>query len=193
VQELERFLAAARNAPFSYPERGATRADAPAGYDHDHNRLRLGSGEALFERARLALERWEHFPPAWSRVHPRTSAPQVGASVCVAFHLFGLWWLNAARIVYRLDEAGPTRRAGFAYGTLSCHVERGEECFRIDREPDGSVWYDLGAFSRPAWWPVRLAKPLVRRLQARFVRDSQAALRAALRPVTDSAPPRGAE
>ena len=45
---------------------------------------------------------------------------------------------------------------------------------------DGSVWYDVRAFSRPRYWPVRLAKRIARRLQARFVRDSKAAMRAAV-------------
>ena len=116
-----------------------------------------------------------------------------GGTVCVAFHVLGAWWLNAARIVYRLEEEAPLHRSGFAYGTLTCHVERGEECFSVEWRPDDSVWYDLCAFSRPAFWPVRLARPLARALQRRFVRDSQAALLAALGPLADSTPAPRAE
>ena len=31
----------------------------------------------------------------------------------------GFWWLNACRIVYVVDEAGPITQFGFAYGTLA--------------------------------------------------------------------------
>jgi uncharacterized protein (UPF0548 family) len=179
VPELEHFLALARRAELSYVERGSTRSNLPSGYDHDHNRVRLGAGHELFGRARRALEDWRHFPPAWSLVHPATR-PAEDATVCVAFRVLGLWWLNAARIVYRLAPHDPARHAGFAYGTLPCHIERGEECFHVVWEQDDSVWYDLRAFSRPSWWPARLGKPLVRALQRRFVRDSQTALRAAV-------------
>ena len=174
--DLRGFLEAARRAGFSYPEVGATRDNEPAGYDHDHTCVRLGSGAALFERARQALRRWAMFPPTWSRVVSDGASQTEGETVCVVFHLLGAWWLNAARIVYVLDERGTERRSGFAYGTLTCHVERGEECFRIDMRGDDSVWYDLRAFSRPAFWAARLAKPLTRALQRRFVRASQAAM-----------------
>jgi uncharacterized protein (UPF0548 family) len=179
--EVRAFLEAARRAPFSYPERGATRASLPPGYDHDHNRVRLGAGGAVFERARDALHRWAMFPPAWSRVEPRAPIAE-GESVTVLFHLLGGWWLNACRIVYVLDEAEPVRRSGFAYGTLSCHVERGEERFSVEMLADSSVWYDLRAFSRPRAWPVRLARPVARAFQRRFVRDSLAAMRTVVAP-----------
>lgn len=178
-EEVRRFLEAARRTPFSYPERGATREQAPSGYDHDHNRVRLGAGRETFERARAALRRWAMFPPAWSRVEMHGAAIAEGATVCVIFHLLGLWWLNACRIVYELEEEAPVRRSGFAYGTLACHVERGEERFSVEWLADDSVWYDLRAFSRPSLLAARLARPMTRALQRRFVRDSQAAMVAA--------------
>ncbi len=73
------------------------------------------------------------------------------------------------------------RRFGFAYGTLPAHVEQGEERFTVERHANGEVWYDLRAFSKPRYWPVRIGKPLARRLQRRFVRDSQRAMLAAVK------------
>lgn len=175
---LLRFLEAARRAPFSYPERGATRADAPPGYDHDHNRVRLGAGRETFERARAALHGWAMFPP-WTRVVSVAPIAE-GETVAILFHLLGVWWLNACRIVYVQEEPGPLRCSGFAYGTLGCHVERGEERFRVEWLADDSVWYDIRAFSRPAFLGARLARPVARALQRRFVRDSQAAMRASV-------------
>lgn len=179
-EERLRFLADATDEPFSYPELGASKAGAPRGYDLDHNRVRLGTGRATYERARAALRRWAMFPPGWTRVVHREAALAPGQTVCVQFHLLGLWWLNALRIVYVLDESEPVRRYGFAYGTLACHVECGEERFSVEWLADDSVWYDLYAFSRPELWAARMARPVARALQRRFVRDSQAALCAAV-------------
>ncbi len=100
--------------------------------------------------------------------------------MAVLAHLFGLWWLNACQIVYVVDDAGPMTRYGFAYGTLPAHAESGEERFMIEWDrPDGNVWYDILAFSRPNYVLTRLGYPLVRRIQKKFARDSAAAMHAA--------------
>jgi uncharacterized protein (UPF0548 family) len=89
----------------------------------------------------------------------------------------GVWWLNACRIVYAVDEAGPISKFGFAYGTLPGHVESGEERFLVEWDRgDDAVWYDILAFSRPHHVLTRLGYPVVRRLQRRFGRDSAAAM-----------------
>lgn len=160
-------------------------ADELPGYDVDHNRVRIGEGRGVFGRAVEALGRWDQFPAPWTRVLAPDGTPRPavreGAEVAVLIHAAGLWWLNGARIVYTLDEEEPVRRAGFAYGTLPGHVERGEERFSVELLGDGSVWYDVLAFSRPRYWMTRLAYPLARRLQRRFVVASQAAMRQAVR------------
>lgn len=70
-------------------------------------------------------------------------------------------------------------RFGFAYGTLPGHVECGEERFLVECDDDGTVWYDVQAFSRPMHILTKLGYPLVRRLQKRFVRESAEAMRRA--------------
>lgn len=91
--------------------------------------------------------------------------------------VFGLWWLNASRIAYVVDEVGPTVRFGFAYGTLPGHAESGEERFLIEWDrADDCVWYDILAFSHPNYFVTRRGYPLVRRLRKRFARDSAAAM-----------------
>jgi len=92
-----------------------------------------------------------------------------------------VWFLNAARIVYVIDEP---RRFGFAYGTLPGHAERGEERFLIEWLTDDTVWYDLDAISRPRYWAARVAYPVARRLQRRFARLSKASMAAAVAPRT---------
>jgi len=85
--------------------------------------------------------------------------------------------LNASRIVYTIDGGDDVRRFGFAYGTLADHVESGEERFSVEwRRQDGSVWYDLLAFSRPRHPLAKLGTPVGRALQRRFARDSLQAM-----------------
>lgn len=176
-QVIHSFLSRQRQEPFSYPEVGQSRSGTPAGYDLDHNRVRLGEGPAVFEAACAALRRWEMFPGPWTRIEPADTPIVEGNVVAMVAQTLGVWWLNACRIVYVLDETEPVRRFGFAYGTLTGHVECGEERFSVELLADASVWYDVRAFSRPRYWPVRLAYPLVRRIQRRFVRESQAAMK----------------
>ena len=89
----------------------------------------------------------------------------------------GLWWLNACRIVYVINERTPARRFGFAYGTLPGHVACGEERFTVEWDEHDVVSYAIMAFSRPRYWMARLGYPLARRLQKRFVVESQAVMR----------------
>ncbi|MFZ9683568.1 MAG: DUF1990 family protein, partial [Cephaloticoccus sp.] len=99
-----------------------------------------------------------------------------GLTVAMEAQTLGLWWLNVCRVVYVVDEGAPVRRRGFAYGMLEAHVEQGEELFTVEQWADGTDWYRVQAFSRPRYWPVRVAAPLARVLQRKFVRDSQAAM-----------------
>jgi len=172
------WLADIRDGPFTYPDVGATRdGRSPAGFNVDHLRTRIGTGELAFDRACDAIRRWVMFPQPWTHIQPTDAPIAVGQTVAVTARAFGLWWLNAARIVYVIDEAEPVRRFGFAYGTLPQHVESGEERFTVELHPDGGVWYDLLAFSRPRYWLTRLGYPFARRLQRRFREESAAAMK----------------
>lgn len=177
--DIQHFLAAQAQLPFSYPEVGQSTGGPPRGYDLDHNRALLGSGPAVFDAACAALRRWQMFPAPWTQILPKDSPIQAGTVVAMLARAFGLWWLNACRIVHVIDEMEPVRRFGFAYGTLPGHVECGEERFTVEWLADDSVWYDLRAFSRSRHWLVRLAYPLARRLQKRFIAESKAAMQRA--------------
>src|ERR1044071_6475009 len=67
-RRIERFLAAQRDRPFSYAAVGASRAQPPAGYTLDHNRIQLGAGSATFAQAVAALRRWDMFRLGWVRL-----------------------------------------------------------------------------------------------------------------------------
>ena len=174
---IARFLDSQRAASFSYPETGATSHLPPAGYDVDHNRVWLGAGRETLERGIAAVRRWTMFDLGWVELHRRDTRIEVGATVAVLASCVAVWSLNAARIVYVVEEE---RRFGFAYGTLEDHVEQGEERFLVEMFPDGSVWYDILALSRPRHWAARMGYPLTRRLQRRFARDSMAAMALAI-------------
>ncbi|MCW5548870.1 MAG: DUF1990 domain-containing protein [Opitutaceae bacterium] len=174
--QIAGFLARVADQPFSYGEVGATKGGPPAGYNFDDNAVQLGRGAEAFARGCAALRTWRMFPAPWTQIRPVDAPIREGQVVAMLARAFGLWWLSSCRIVYVVDETAPVRRFGFAYGTLPAHVEQGEELFSIEWRPDDTVWYRVLAFSHPRYWPVRLAKPLARNLQRKFVRDSKAAM-----------------
>jgi uncharacterized protein (UPF0548 family) len=174
---LRGFLEAQSGLPFTYEAVGATAGTPPAGYVVDRTRIKLGEGEPVFQSAIAAVRRWEQFRLGWVEAWPTDIPIRAGGVVAVTGRVVRTWWLNACRIVYVMDEAGPIARFGFAYGTLPGHLESGEERFLVEWDRnDGGVWYDIVAFSRPNHLFTRLGYPVVRRLQKRFGRDSAAAM-----------------
>lgn len=174
---LRRLADEQRDLPFTYSAVGATSESSgiaiPSGYNVDRTRRRLGSGDEVYRRAKQALRAWSHFAMGWVGVWPEGIPIKKGSIAVVVARSLGLWSAHTARIVYVVDEP---HRFGFAYGTLPGHAEQGEERFLVEQLEDGSVRYDIIAFSRPRHPLARLAYPLVRGLQKRFGRDSADAL-----------------
>ncbi len=183
ARRIARFLEEERELPLTYAATGRTRDEAllaggpPPGFVLDHNRRRLGEGAAAFEAGAMALRQWRMFPRPWTAIEPAPAPVEEGGVVAVLIQAMGAWWLNSARVLYVIDEP---RRFGFAYGTLPGHAERGEERFLVEQLEDGSVWYDLRAFSRPRYWAAWLGYPVTRALQRRFARESKEAMAAAV-------------
>ena len=165
---IQAFLDHQRPQPFPYRGVGNSRHIPPAGYVVDHRRVCLGTGQHTFEAACAALQRWQMFQVSRVQLCWPTTGIEPGAVVGILVSWSGLWFLNACRIVYVLDETSPVRRVGFAYGTLPAHAERGEERFSIEWHSNDTVWYDLLAFSRPGHWLIWLGYPCARLLQRRF-------------------------
>ena len=203
-ESLRRFLESQRALPFTYESVGGTApgGELPAGYAVDRLSIELGRGGELFVAARRGIEAWAQFDLGWCEAWPRETPVRAGEVVGVVARSMGLWWVNATRIAYVVDEGGEESlsgglqsasgipplappfegggsraRFGFAYGTLPGHVEMGEELFLVewDRATD-AVAYSILAFSRPRHPLARLGRPLVRRLQRRFREDSAAAM-----------------
>ena len=167
--KLDELIARHRTTRLSYTAVLATQGKTPPGYTFDHNRICLGSREQTWERACAGLRDWVMFDLGWTEAWPPGAPIDVGTPIAMIARHFGFYSVNISRIVYLVGEAD---RFGFAYGTTFAHVESGEERFLIERFPDGSVWYDLLAFSRPRHPLVRLGSSVARILQKRFVRDS---------------------
>lgn len=174
-ETIRAFLAAQSKLGFTYTAVGATATLPPAGYVVNHTRIKLGEGEEVFTKAKAALMRGEQLRLGWLEAwSPKTTIIETGDVVAVVARLVGLWWLNACRIVYVVDEE---QRYGFAYGTLPDHAGAGEERFLIEwNRASGEVWYDILAFSRPQWLVARLGYPYMRWLQRCFGRESASSM-----------------
>jgi uncharacterized protein (UPF0548 family) len=171
--QLRDFVSSLAKQKYSYSQVGGTASVLPGSHNIDHNRIRLGSGAADWDRAVRAIRSWEMFNTGWTHLCWPETPIRIDSDVAILVSHFGFYSVNGARVVYLVDENGPVKRFGFAYGTLQDHAESGEERFTIEwNQQDNSVWYDLLAFSRPAHLLARLAFPLARRLQKQFAADS---------------------
>lgn len=184
-ETVQRFLAEQKKCAFTYSAVGDTEKTPPAGFVVDHTRVRLGDGEKVFHEARANIRRWGHFKLGWVESSSCDIPVLQGQVVGVLARVFGVWCLNACRIVSVIDTAtSDLQRFGFVYGTLPGHVECGEERFLIEWDrSDDSVWYDIVAFSRPHHVLARIGYPVVRRLQKKFARDSAAVMQRDVRRV----------
>jgi uncharacterized protein (UPF0548 family) len=176
---IERFLRASQEARLSYAPIGIL-GDGVSG-SLDEAIVTIGNGYTDFERAKAALMAWKQFNVGWVETFPHHAPIAVGTVVAVLMRHFGFWSLNGCRVVYNVGSHRDAR-FGFAYGTLTNHAESGEELFEVILNRDNEdVKYRIRATSRPQAALARLGQPIVRALQARFRRDSAAAMTRALK------------
>ena len=178
-QEIERFLRESESRPLSYEPVGLALNAGPS-FDSDQQTIVLGSGHAIFERAKLALSQWTQFRLGWVELFPQRASIAPGSVVAVLIRHVGLYSLNGCRVVYSVGEDDPNE-FGFAYGTLTNHAEAGEELFRVAIHPgSGEVTYTIRAASKPRAPLARLGYPVARVLQARFRSDSARTMKRAV-------------
>jgi uncharacterized protein (UPF0548 family) len=177
--ETIEYLISRNDLPLTYGDAGLT-LEPSRGFKVDRHRVLLGYGEDVFQKAKDAIGNWEMFPTEMAELLWPDRPISQGTVVGVLFRATWMWSLNPCRIVSTIDE---TRRFGFTYGTLSGHLECGEERFCIERRmDDDSVWYELLAVSRPRHLLTWLGYPFVRHQQARFRRLSGEAMQRAVTP-----------
>ena len=175
-QKIERFLHDSQGLPLSYGPIGIV-TTSPVHRRLDQASVVVGHGLADFERARTALVAWKQFDIGWVETFPRHAPVTAGTVVAVLIRHFGFWSLNGCRVVYDAGSSSDAARFGFAYGTLTNHAESGEELFEVFIDPQThDVVYRIRAISWPQTALTRVGQPVVRVLQARFRRDSMAAI-----------------
>ena len=150
---------------WTYAEVGATRDGVrPPGYRWLNVRHRLGRGDVAGVGEALLTWRLHAAAGITLAADAPRAAPGVGAEARLGI---GPLRLPAPCRVVWVEEGA--RRYGFGYGTLPGHVFVGEEAFTVERDADGVVWFVVQAFSRPARWPLQLARPAVALGQRAFV------------------------
>jgi len=147
----------------TYDEVGATAGEPPPGFHHVRERRVIGHGRGVFERAANALLAGDVQRGAGARVEASETPFRAGTRVTMRLGLGILSFRIPCLVVWaeRTDTS-----AGFAYGTLPGHPERGEERFTLTLAPSGEVVFAIAAFSTPGRWFTRLAAPLNRAVQA---------------------------
>lgn len=145
-----------------------------------YHRIRVGTGDAAFQRLADGILTFELHRRSRLRVHaePRAVA---GGKVVLGFGLGALRLQIPCEVVW-VEEGNTTdddgaRRAGFGYGTLPGHPESGEESFAAVIDADGAVFFELHAYSRHANWFYRLGAPAARFCQELVTRRYLAAAR----------------
>ena len=178
--EIDGFLDHSRQLPLSYGPIGIVRHPSAAS-QFDEQVVAIGHGDADFERARTALVTWKHCDIGWVEAFPKQATLEPGTDIAVLIRHLGFWSLNGARVLYLIDGTDDLAAFGFAYGTLTNHAESGEELFEVSIDgQSGAVMYRIRAVSWPQSALTRIGQPIVRLLQARFRRDSAAAMKRAV-------------
>ena len=129
TETIRGFLTVQSKLGFTYTAVGATASLPPAGYVVDHTSIKLGQGEEVFMKAKAALGRWQQFRLGWVEAWSPETPIEIGEVVAVIARNLGLWWLNACRIVYVLDEPGSVAGTGSPTGRFPITLERGMSVF----------------------------------------------------------------
>ncbi|WP_374209829.1 DUF1990 family protein [Glycomyces sp. TRM65418] len=96
-------------------------------------------------------------------LRPEPSAPRAAPGVEVVLRFAGVLRISC-QVVW--TEETP-ERAGFGYGSMPGHPERGEAAFVLDALDDGRTRFTVRSFSRPGTFAARVGGPVARSLQGR--------------------------
>ncbi|MBT2553260.1 DUF1990 family protein [Arthrobacter sp. ISL-5] len=153
----------------NYPGIGSTEhGQPPEGFPCLVSQTYLGEGLAVYRRVAQGLLTWELQRRSGLRVRTESDVVVPGARVVSGFGV-GPFRINAPCEVVWVHPplpGGAPQRAGFAYGTLPGHPERGEEAFEVEIDAQGSVFLKITAFSRHSNWFYRAGGALARRAQS---------------------------
>jgi uncharacterized protein (UPF0548 family) len=151
-----------------------------ARFRHDRSARTVGTGPAVFDRARGVLDSWGLHLGAGMETVPASCPVEAGRTVLVVTRRWPLWVAAPCRIVDVRDQAD--RLFSFTYATLPSHPERGAERFSVGRDEDDAVWARVEAVWRIADPLARLGGPVTRSVQSRATAAYLRALETAVRP-----------
>lgn len=153
----------------NYPGVGSTEhGQSPEGFHRVVSQTYLGEGVSVYRRVAEGILGWELQRRSGLRVRTESDVVVPGARVVSGFGV-GPFRINApCEVVWvhpRLPGGAP-QSAGFAYGTLPGHPERGEEAFEVEIDAQGRVFLKITAFSRHSNWFYMAGGALARRAQS---------------------------
>lgn len=163
-----------------YPGIGSTEyGRAPEGYARFESREYLGGGAAVYHRVAHGILTWELQRRSGLRLRTESEVVIPGARVVSSLGVGPFRVYAPCEVVWvRHPVPGDEpQSAGFGYGTLPGHPERGEEAFEVEIGADGRVFLTITAFSRHANWFYQagglLARAAQRHITSRYVEGAR--------------------
>ncbi len=149
---------------FTYTEQGLTHdCRWPEGYRRTHHRIVVGEGLDAYRKLADGLLTWGLQRGAGLKVDAETERAVVGTRVVSRIGMGPLHLDAPCRVVWVEepdDNKESPQQAGFAYGTLRGHPERGEEAFIAELTADGLVFVEIRAYSSHSNWFYRAGAPV---------------------------------
>jgi uncharacterized protein (UPF0548 family) len=154
--------------------------------------------DGLFKRCHDALVNYDFSDPRIVEGHFDPHSELVGRNILLEIKVFGLRFLNGARVHSVCDEVGKAGSIlGFRYDTLEGHIERGYEWFLLTKNHQtGEIRFKIEAHWKlgdfPNWWSRMGFKIVGERFRELWRREAPFRLkRAAERARVQPAPPPG--
>lgn len=173
-KRLQTFLETNQDVPHRYHGVGSiSQGKQPEGFSFNSVSVEIGMGDHDWQVARRSITKWQMFSLPWVHLYPFRPDIEVGSVAAVGGGMAGIWFYGAARIIEVVDSRDVY---GFTYATTD-HMADGEERFRVRRDTDGRVFFEIDVFARPQRWYTWLAAPLFTWYRARFRKEAGRAMR----------------
>jgi uncharacterized protein (UPF0548 family) len=130
---------------------------APQGYRLTERSRVIGTGSAVFDRARDAIWSWQIQRGSRFIAVEVPQSVRVGAVSRFRIRFGPLRPLVTCRVFAVVNQV---RRAGFAHEAIRGHPQSGWESFIVEQDADGRVTLRIRVVARPAAWWMRAAGPL---------------------------------
>lgn len=134
-------------------------AEVPRGFRVRDQRIRLGEGDELWRRAVGVVSGWRIKTAIGFEVSPDDERVVAGRDYDTTYRSRLVRQFEPVRVVWVADEPG---LRGFGYGMRPGHPLTGEECFLVERDPDGVVWLLVRSVTRVSGGRWRWLAPGVR-------------------------------